>query len=121
MTIRRRRTVSLPLAALALALGACTVFQRHQNIRVETVPAGADVYLDGELVGQTPMQLSLPTTKHRAVYLKKADYRPELVVLELRSEPDRIDFYQPPDIAVELVPLPPQSAQQRELEIEIAE
>lgn len=121
MTIRRRCTVALPLTALVLALGACTVFQRHQNIHVATAPAGADVYLDGKLVGQTPMQLSLSTTKHRAVYLKKADYRPELVVLELRSEPDRIDFYQPPDIAVDLVPLPRRSTQQRELEIEIAE
>ena len=108
---------SLAIAALGvlatLALGAC---RPYQNVGIVSVPEGAEVYLDGHMVGVTPLRLRIATQAHHKVYLKKEGYRPELLVLNSHQPQDRIDFLTPADLRVRLMPLV--APLPRELEVE---
>jgi len=104
-----------------MGLAGCATCERYQNVHIESEPSGADIFLDGERVGETPQTLPLATTHHRSVYLKKSEYRPELIVLELQPAPDRIHFYRPPDVHVELVPLADRHERDLEIEVELSE
>ncbi|HTO06282.1 MAG TPA: PEGA domain-containing protein [Myxococcota bacterium] len=107
------------LAALAAAcLGlACA---HYQYVGVETDPPGAQIYLDGHLVGQTPMQLEVSRDAAHMVYLKREGYRPEPVPLELHEAQDGIDFLTPADVVKRLAPGPSSDPElERNLKIEI--
>ena len=77
---------------------------KYQDLRVSSRPAGAEIYLDGERVGQTPMRLRVGRDDHHKLFLKKDGYRPELYVLRLRRAADGIDYLTPADIDAPLVP-----------------
>jgi hypothetical protein len=106
------------LICLTLALGAsgCAHYQR---VGVHSEPSGAEVWLDKQLVGHTPLELRIDRTAAHAVYLKRDGYRPELVVLDLVRAPDGLAFLVPPDVEVRLVPGAGSDDQQRDLEIEV--
>ena len=84
---------------LACATLSCAKFQ---SLDVVSDPPGAEIYVDGELVGTTPMKLRVDRLEHHKVFLKKAGYRPELVILELHPEPDGVDYLTPPDVRARL-------------------
>ena len=42
---------------LALCLAGCA---SYQNVGVESTPPGAEIFLDGKSVGQTPLELRIP-------------------------------------------------------------
>lgn len=88
---------------LLLGLGAlgCVSTQR---MAIQSAPAGAEIYLDGVLIGQTPAKVRLSRDQAHKVFLKLEGYRPELVVLEHHTPSDRIDFLTPADVSVRLVP-----------------
>lgn len=69
---------------------------------MESVPPGAEVYLDGELVGSTPMMTRVWRHEDHSVFLKKLGYRPELVVLRRNDPPDGLFFLTPADVRVRL-------------------
>lgn len=71
---------------------------------IESAPAGAQIYLDGILIGQTPTKVRLSRDRAHKVFLKLDGYRPELVVLQHHTPEDRIDFLTPADVSVRLVP-----------------
>jgi hypothetical protein len=102
-------------AALALLPSACA---RYQHVSVYSQPSDAEVYLDKQLVGRTPLELRLDRNDAHAIYVKRTGYRPELVILELVRAPDGIDFLTPPDVEVRLVPGRASSDTDRDLEIE---
>ena len=77
---------------------------RYQVLQVSSRPAGAEIYLDGELVGRTPMQLEVERTDHHQLFLKKPGHKPELFVLELHRAEDGIDYLTPADIGARLLP-----------------
>jgi hypothetical protein len=106
------------LALAALALGACAPYQ---NIGIESDPPGAQIYLDGKLAGETPIQLRVPRDAPHTVYLKKEGFRPELVVLEKHDATDGVDFLTPADVSRRLAPGPSSDPEmERRLKIEIA-
>jgi hypothetical protein len=106
------------LAALVAAACACACAQ-YQEISVHSQPSGAEVWLDKQLVGHTPLELRIDRTRAHAVYLKRDGYRPELVVLDLLRAPDGLAFLTPPDVEVRLVPGAESPDQSRDLEIEV--
>ncbi len=94
------RLACLSLAGLLLAGATCAPYQR---VGVESSPEGAEVYLDGERVGATPMTLRVSTAVDHSVYVKKEGYRSELLVLNRNQPSDQIDFLTPADLDVRLV------------------
>jgi hypothetical protein len=109
-----------PSAALRLLLLACTcACAQYQRVGVSSQPAGAEIWLDKELVGHTPLELRLDRRAAHAVYLKREGYRPQLVVLERLADPDGLSFLAPPDVEIRLIPGAQSTEQQRDLDIEI--
>lgn len=63
------RHLMLAIAVLAIAVG-CTA-----PVKIESIPSGADVYYDGQLVGQTPTVVHLPTSRTTVILrLEKPGY-----------------------------------------------
>jgi len=111
--------VKIRLAALLWASGALAC-AHYQNVGVETDPPGAQIYLDGHLVGTTPTQLEVSRDKAHMVYLKREGYRPEPVTLELHEAQDGLDFLTPADVVKRLAPGPSSDPElERSLKIEI--
>ena len=107
------------LIRFALVAGACACAQ-YQRVGVTSNPPDAEVWLDKQLVGRTPLELRLDRTRDHAVYVKHDGYKPELVVLELLRAPDGLPFLAPPDVEVRLVPGAAETPDQsRDLEIEV--
>ena len=46
-----------------------------QKVTVESIPSGSDVYMDGELIGTTPMVLSLRTEISNEIHIKKEGFK----------------------------------------------
>ena len=104
---------------LAVVCGslACAAYQ---NVGVESDPPGAQIFLDGELVGETPAQLRVGRDEPHTVYLKREGYKPELVLLERHEANDGIDFLTPADVARRLSPGPSSDPElERRLKIEV--
>ena len=69
-------------AVLTLFLtSACTSnmvcsIQSKQKVKVESIPVGADIYMDGELIGTTPIVLSLQSDMTHEIHFQKKGYKP---------------------------------------------
>jgi hypothetical protein len=100
--VSRRVSIAAPALALALLLSSCAGCGPYQNVGMESVPPGAEVYLDGYLIGTTPMKTSVWRHEDHSVFLKKPGYRPELVVLRRNDPPDGLFFLTPADVRVRL-------------------
>lgn len=107
-------TRALLLVPLLLAGAACAAYQR---VGVESAPDAAEVYLDGELVGTTPLELRVETGTEHSVFLKAEGYQPRMVVLDRNRPADGIDFLTPADVRVRLVPRT--GMPDREVEVEV--
>ncbi len=68
------RRILLALAVLlAAALPACV----ERTLSIETVPEKADVFLDGQLLGQSPVTVPFTHYGTREIVVRKAGYRTE--------------------------------------------
>jgi len=85
-------------------------------VAVRSEPAAAQIFVDGELEGETPARLALPRESDHSVYVKKEGYRPELVVVHSNRSPEGLEFLTPHEIDVTLVPLV--DTRPRDLEVE---
>jgi len=104
---------------LALLLAACA---SYQNVAIESDPPGAEIFLDGKSVGDTPQSLRISREQPHTVYLKKEGFRPELVVLEKHDANDDIDYLTPADVVKRLSPGPSSDPElERRLKIEAEE
>jgi hypothetical protein len=110
-----RASALIPLG-LVFFLAGCA---HYQLVGVQSQPPGAEVYLDKQLVGRTPLELRIGRSQAHAVYVKREGYRPELVVLELVRAADGLTFLVPPDVEVRLVPEGAAPDPGRDLEIEV--
>ena len=57
--------------------GCATLFQgTSANVSMESSPVQADVYVNGQLMGRTPLQLKLATKKEYVVEFRAEGYQP---------------------------------------------
>ena len=71
------------LATLSLFAGGCASIVKGttQAIPVSSDPTGADVKLDGNRVGQTPMSVEVKRKHDHLMTIEKAGYQPESVAI----------------------------------------
>jgi hypothetical protein len=111
----------LPFLVASFAVASLAGCAAYQNVGVQSEPSGANIYLDGALVGKTPAQLEVPRGAAHTIYLKRDGYRPELVVLERHTADDEIDYLTPADVVKHMSPGPssdPETERQLKIEIE---
>lgn len=89
--------LSVPIALAAILLSGCALIfsPQPQAVPVSSQPAGAEVFVNGESVGITPLTLTLDSNQNYEVVLRLAGE--ERTVL-LKSEVD--DLY----VALDIVP-----------------
>ncbi len=78
----------LALSLAAAALFGCTT----EKVAINSCPAGADVFVGGELVGQTPCEVSLCKASTHTVVLQKAGYKKASYTLATQEDLPEIKF-----------------------------
>ena len=74
MTARTRLTALLILVLLA-SVGCATLFKsKKSSISMSSTPSGADVYVDGNRVGQSPVVIELPNNEEHIITFRKEGY-----------------------------------------------
>ncbi len=72
----------LALAMLLVAGGCATVVKgSHQTVPMASEPPGADVLVDGSLVGQTPLKVEMKRKHDHLVTIQKTGYRPKSIAV----------------------------------------
>ena len=108
----RKSFLILPIVAIALS--ACSSVSTDR-VLVESMPSGADVYISGELVGQTPYAERLDSSFSHEVIIKKAGYADQnFVISTVESKPlirfgalSKADYYKnlsPKEVVFKLKP-----------------
>lgn len=110
-------------ATLSLGLALLSGCARYQYVNVRSEPAGAEVFVDGERVGRTPLRIQVDRDTDHLVFLKLEGHLPERRVLTLNRVPDRIDFLTPADVETALgrTAASAQGTDSRGLEIQLEE
>ena len=69
--------------AMLLAAGGCATVIKgsHQTVPMASVPPGADVLVDGTLVGQTPLKVEMKRKHDHLVTIQKTGYKPESIAV----------------------------------------
>lgn len=108
-----RRLALLASVALLAAQPACAPKQR---IPLDVGPGPVLVFIDGELVLETPEEVELRADRDHKVFVKREGYTPQLVVLET-SELEGRDRLVPARVDVRLQP----RLGDREVEVDVEE
>ncbi len=75
----------LLLSVAAAMLSGCAF---NDSVEISSMPQGADIFIDNELVGQTPMTLDLPRDGVYEIKLAKQGYKDQSVNLaSIRKNP----------------------------------
>jgi hypothetical protein len=73
---------SLLVLVLAGSAGCATIVKgSHQKVPIGSDPPGADVLVDGSLVGQTPLNVEMKRKNDHLVTIQKSGYRPKSVAV----------------------------------------
>ena len=74
----------LPFSLAAVLLGCATILAGKGPVEVPTAttPPGADVYLDGNRLGTTPVKVQVERKKSHTLVFKQAGYKDASCVLE---------------------------------------
>ncbi len=74
---------AVPIICFSLFWGGCASIVKGttQPIPVASDPSGADVKIDGNKVGQTPMSLDVKRKNDHLVTIEKAGYQPESIAI----------------------------------------
>ena len=59
----------------ACSSNMANTLQSKQKVTIESIPSGADVYMDGELIGTTPMVLSLRSDISHEIHFQKEGFK----------------------------------------------
>ena len=60
----------------ACSSNMANILQSKQKVTIESIPSGADVYMDGELIGTTPIVLSLRSGISHEIHFQKEGFKP---------------------------------------------
>ncbi len=78
----------LLLSLAAVSLSACSTMSFNEDVAIDSMPSGADIIVNGELMGQTPAILSLDTNNVYEIKLAKKGYKDQTVSLaSVRTNP----------------------------------
>ena len=73
-------------AAVLVALGCATILNdTSPPVSIGSQPSGADVYVDGNLVGRTPAVIELSTKSHHTVVFRKEGYADRTYLLQTHT------------------------------------
>jgi hypothetical protein len=112
--------VRAELLAVIVGVSCGLACAAYQNVGVESDPPGAQIFLDGQLVGETPAQVEVGRGEPHTVFLKREGYKPELVLLERHEANDGVDFLTPADVVKRLSPGPSEDLElERRLKIDV--
>lgn len=69
--------------AMLLAVGGCATVIKgsHQTVPMASDPPGADVLVDGTLVGQTPLKVEMKRKNDHLVTIQKTGYKPASIAV----------------------------------------
>ncbi|EPZ0832583.1 PEGA domain-containing protein [Vibrio cholerae] len=71
------------MLALTLVLNGCaTVFGNSADITIHSDPVGAEVWLDGKVVGHTPVTVEVPGDSSPYLVVKAPGYQPKTIALK---------------------------------------
>lgn len=75
-----KRKIALACVIALLGLTACaTLFKGStENVKMQAAPVQADVFVNGEYRGKTPLELKLPTKREYAVEFRAEGYQPRV-------------------------------------------
>jgi len=77
MTLRNAGMLAVMIPLLFLSGCFATVFKgRNSSVEMTSVPDGATVYVDGAMVGQTPIKARLKSSTSHTIEFKKDGYKP---------------------------------------------
>jgi hypothetical protein len=76
--------------ALIIFAAGCSQPVLRQDVPVTTNPLGAKVYANGQLVGTTPMSVSLERNRNHILTLVKDHYRQEDVVIQKSYQKEKV-------------------------------
>lgn len=65
-----------------------------QKVTVESIPSGSDVYMDGDLIGTTPMVLSLRSDISHEIHFKKEGFKSSIEYLDPIFKDDKTPYLQ---------------------------
>lgn len=68
--------------------------QSNQEVTVESIPSGSDVYIGGEFVGKTPIVLSLQSDISHEIHFQKEGYKPTKEYLNPIYKDDKQPYVQ---------------------------
>lgn len=71
------------LLCLSTAAASCTVGKN--TLRIKTNPSNAEVYINGKLIGNSPLKMSFPKDTGYTIIVKKDGYREETRMVKPRS------------------------------------
>ncbi len=69
-----KKLLLLPFVALLMV--ACSSVEFKENVEITSNPAGADVYINGVLSGQTPLNIALAKDGTYDITIAKIGYKP---------------------------------------------
>jgi PEGA domain len=73
--------------SLVVLAGCSTIFKgTDQVLTITSEPDGADVRVDGKLVGQTPVSYKAPKNKVDSIRIEKDGYKPEVFAVEKKYD-----------------------------------
>lgn len=73
--MKKFMSVFLVFSTLLLISGCATIFKGNkEEVNFHSEPQGADVYIDGVMMGTTPMTLKLESKKTYAIEFRKEGY-----------------------------------------------
>lgn len=76
------------ILSISSLFASATLFHgTTQNITIDSDPAGANVYVDGQLMGTTPVTLTLKKGKYKTIEIRKECYKPVTLTLQKTFDP----------------------------------
>jgi hypothetical protein len=82
-----RRSVRVLIALLVLiSMSGCATVLKGSNEKVSftTDPGGAEIYINGQYMGKTPLQVNLRSKDVYSIEFRKQGYEPKMVQLNSR-------------------------------------
>jgi len=83
----KKSFVALIFSITSLFASATIFHGTTQNISINSDPDGAQVYVDGQIMGSTPVTLTLKKGKYKTITIRKRCYKPVTLSLQKNFDP----------------------------------